>query len=100
MSGAIFLAWSIDISFVALMLALVLAFIRLAKGPTLADRVVGLDMMTTLIVVFCGVFSIIADDRTFLDVALVVALIGFLATVALARFVERRLNRRNREEQS
>jgi len=100
MSGAIFLAWSIDISFVALMLALVLAFIRLAKGPTLADRVVGLDMMTTLIVVFCGVFSIIANDRTFLDVALVVALIGFLATVALARFVERRLNRRNREEQS
>lgn len=98
MSGATFLAWSIDITFVALMLALILAFIRLAKGPTLADRVVGLDMMTTLIVVFCGVFSIIADDRTFLDVALVLALIGFLATVALARFADRRQKRRTEEQ--
>ncbi|WP_226779615.1 monovalent cation/H+ antiporter complex subunit F [Oceaniglobus trochenteri] len=94
MNDTIFLAWSVDIAFVLLMVAMVLAFVRLAKGPTLADRVVALDMMTVLIVAFCGVFAIASRDRTFLDVALVVALIGFLATVALARFAERRQKRR------
>ncbi|NCO22240.1 MAG: cation:proton antiporter [Rhodobacterales bacterium] len=100
MSGAVFLSWSVDITFILLMVAMILALIRLAKGPTLADRVVGLDMMTVLIVVFCAVFAIFADDSTVLDVALVVALIGFLATVALARFTERRQKRRNREDQT
>lgn len=99
MSGAIFLAWAIDITFIALIVAAILAFVRLARGPSLPDRVVGLDLMTVLIVLFCAAFSIAANDRTFLDVALVLALIGFLATVALARFAERRLNRRNREGQ-
>ncbi len=81
---------AIDISFVMVMLGVAFAFIRLIIGPTLPDRVVALDMMTVLIVSFCGLYAILADDTAFVDVAIVLALIGFLATVALARFVERR----------
>ena len=87
------LAWSLDAAFLMVMLAVALAFLRLIKGPTLPDRVVALDLMTVLIVAFCGLFAIISEERAFLDVAIVLALIGFLATVALARFIERRLVR-------
>ena len=95
MTGQAFLALSLDIGFVMLAASLVLGFYRLVKGPSLPDRVVALDMMTILIVVFCGLFAISTDERAFLDVAIVLALIGFLATVALARFAERRLARRD-----
>ena len=89
MSGAEFLAWSVDAAFVMVMVSVALGFVRLAKGPTLADRVVALDMMTVIIVAFCGLYAIFADEAAFLDVGIVLALVGFLATVALARFAER-----------
>lgn len=88
--GPEFLALATDIAFFMVIVAVLLAFIRLARGPSLPDRVVALDMMTILIVAFCGLFSVFSGDTAFLDVAIVMALIGFLATVALARFAERR----------
>lgn len=81
---------SLNIAFVLVMLGVVLAFVRLIIGPSLPDRVVALDMMTVLIVSFCGVYAIVSGETAFVDVAIVLALVGFLATVALARFVERR----------
>ena len=93
MTGEAFLATALDISFWLVMAGVVLAFVRLARGPTLADRVIALDMMTVLIVAFCGLYAILFEDPAFLDVALVLALVGFLATVALARFAERRARR-------
>ncbi len=81
---------AINISFVLVSLGVVFAFVRLIKGPSLPDRVVALDMMTVLIVAFCGLFALLSRETAFLDVAIVMALVGFLATVALARFVERR----------
>ena len=82
-------AWSLEIAFALTVLSIVLAFIRLALGPSLPDRVVALDMMTISIVAFCGLAAIRYDAPAFLDVAVVLALVGFLATVALARFAER-----------
>lgn len=81
---------ALDISFVLVMLGVVFAFARLIKGPSLSDRIVALDMMTVLIVSFCGLYAIRSQDTAFVDVAIVLALVGFLATVALARYVERR----------
>lgn len=85
-----FLALCTNIAFGAVLLAIALGFVRLWKGPTLADRVVALDMMSVLIVAFCGVYAILVREPAFIDVLLVVALTGFLATVALARYAERR----------
>ena len=95
-----FLALSINITMLMILLGLAVAFIRLAIGPTLADRVVALDMMTITIIAFCGVFAVSVNDPSFLDVAIVLALVGFLATVALARYAERRFERdgEDREE--
>jgi len=90
MTSAEFLEIAIYATFVMVMLSLAIAFIRLAKGPTLADRVVALDMMTVSIIAVCGVAAVATGVQALLDVALVLALVGFLATVALARFAERR----------
>ena len=84
-----FLGISLEIGFLCVVASVVLAFIRLIKGPSLQDRVVALDFMTVAIVAFCGLAAIRYGTSAFLDVALVLALVGFLATVALARFAER-----------
>jgi len=87
--GAQFLEWSIDIAYVAIMMSFALTVFRLLRGPTLADRVVSLDMMALLGIVFIGVFSLSTGVYAYLDVAIALALIGFLATVAFARYIYR-----------
>ncbi len=84
---------AVDITFIMLMLAIVLAFIRLLLGPSLPDRVVALDLITVLAVAFSALFAIAADEPAFLDVSIALALIAFLATVAFARYAERRNQR-------
>jgi len=97
MSTAEFLDLSIYATSVMVLLSLAVGFIRLAKGPTLGDRVVALDMMTITIIAVCGVAAVGTGVFALLDVALVLALVGFLATVALARFAERRAARDDKE---
>jgi multicomponent Na+:H+ antiporter subunit F len=79
-----------NIVFAMLILALFLAFIRLAKGPSLPDRVVALDVITALTAGILAVDTIATGHAVFLDAAIVLALISFLATVAFARYLERR----------
>lgn len=93
-----FLDLAVDGAFVMVIAATVAAFVRLIRGPTLGDRVVALDMMTILIVAFCGLFAISSREQAFIDVAVVLALVGFLATVALARYAERRMARASMSE--
>lgn len=88
-----FLSLCLSIGFGLILLSLVVAFVRLVKGPSFSDRVVALDMMSISIVAFCALYAIKTEVSSFLDIAAVVALIGFLATVALARFAERGLHR-------
>jgi len=91
MTPAEFFSVCANVALGGVLLAIAIGFVRLAKGPSLADRVVALDMMAVLIVAFSALYAILVQDPTFLDVVLVLALIGFLATVALARYAERRV---------
>ena len=77
------------IAFFLLSLSLVATFARLALGPTLPDRVVMLELMALLTVGFIGVYAIGAEHSAFLDVAMVLALIAFLAAVGFARYLEK-----------
>lgn len=72
-----------------LSVALVLAFLRLARGPTLPDRVVALDLTGTLTVGIIAVYAVATGQPVFLDVAIVLALIAFLGTVSFARYLEK-----------
>ena len=69
--------------------ALVIAFIRLVKGPTLPDRIVAMDLFGMLVVGLIVVLAGTSGVRATLDAAIVIALIGFLGTVAYATYVER-----------
>ena len=75
-----------------LIAAMVLAGMRIVRGPHVADRVVALDMLSLLGVAAAGLAAVAADAMAFIDVALGVALVGFLATVAFAAFIERGAN--------
>ena len=80
----------IDIVFAMLVLAIFIAFFRLAKGPSLPDRVVALDVITAISAAILAVSTIGMKQSVFLDAAIVLALISFLGTVAFARYLERR----------
>lgn len=69
--------------------ALLIAFIRLVKGPTLPDRIVAMDLIGVLVIGLIVVLGASTGVRETLDAAIVIALIGFVATVAYATYVER-----------
>lgn len=72
-----------------LSLAMLCAFVRLVRGPSLPDRVVALDLMTTLVIGIVGVYSVATGQSAYLDVAIVLALIAFMGTVAFAYYIQR-----------
>lgn len=68
---------------------IVFAFIRLVRGPSLPDRVVALDLMATVGIGVIAVYSISTEEPVFIDVAIVLALVSFLGTIAFAYYLER-----------
>ena len=84
------LQWAIEITTVLIVLGLLCAFLRLIKGPSLPDRVVSVDVITILAVAIAGLFAVSSDHQYYVDVAIALALVAFLATVAFAWYVERR----------
>ena len=66
-----------------------LTFVRLTKGPTLADRVIAIDLIGVLLVCLLVLMAGVTGQQAVLDVAMVVALISFVGTVAYARYIER-----------
>jgi multicomponent Na+:H+ antiporter subunit F len=93
MSEAAILAAAVRIAMVLLLLGLLCAFVRMVIGPSRADRIVALDMVSLLLVSFAGVSAVGFDEAAFLDAATVLALVAFLGTVAFARYLERRHRR-------
>jgi multicomponent Na+:H+ antiporter subunit F len=84
------LEWAIGLTYGLLLLGIGFAFLRLMRGPSLPDRVIALEYITVLTVAFVAVYAIETEHPAFLDVAVALALALFLATVAFARFLERR----------
>ncbi|MDP5209772.1 MULTISPECIES: monovalent cation/H+ antiporter complex subunit F [unclassified Microbulbifer] len=80
---------AVSISSLMLLLALVMCFLRIALGPTLADRVVALDVLNILAVAYCALLAIASAQPVYLDAAIALALVAFLVSVAFARFIEK-----------
>lgn len=74
-----------------LALAALAGFVRLLRGPSLPDRVVAFDLLATVGVSFSAVYAMAYNQPVFLDVAVVLALISFVGTVAFARYIEERV---------
>jgi len=79
---------AVNIALVLTAIGLVAGCIRMFKGPTAADRIVALDLVTILLVAVTSLFALQLDNAAYLDLGLALALVGFLATVAFARYLE------------
>lgn len=73
-----------------LAVAAVLVMVRLLQAETIADRIVALDALLIVVASGIAVGAARTGDGTYLDVLVVASLLGFLGTVTVARFIERR----------
>ena len=81
---------TMGIGLTLLTITILLSFTRLLRGPTLPDRVVALDMLTSVGIGVTAVYAVLTDQPVFLDVATILALISFLGTIAFARYIDLR----------
>lgn len=90
--SANWIEWSevffIDFSFVFLVLSLFFVINRLRVGPSLADRVVALDLFATILLTATVVASFYLNNPIYSDVAIILGLVSFVGTVVFARFLE------------
>lgn len=82
-----FISYAIQIGTILLLLGIVLVFIRIIRGPSLADRALALDLMLNLGIGLIVLTAIRTAYYAYLDVAIALGLVGFLATTAFARFI-------------
>ena len=75
--GAQFLDVAVSIALVAMLISAGLTVYRLMRGPSLADRVVALDMLALLGIGFIGIVAVATEEYAYLDVAIALALVGF-----------------------
>jgi multicomponent Na+:H+ antiporter subunit F len=78
----------LHIALVFMVLSMIPCIYRIIVGPTIPDRVVALDAMTTVIVVTLGVISYVQESIFFLDVALALSIISFIGTVTISRYLD------------
>ena len=90
MSGETFLDICLTFTFVVLSLAFVLIIVRIVRGPSLPDRILALDLLIAVAIGYIAAFGIRSGFTIYLDIAIALGLVGFLSTIALARFVLRR----------
>ena len=90
-------AWAVNATLALTVLGLVFSFVRLVRGPSLPDRVVSIDLVTVLAVAVAGLLAVTHDEPDFLDIALALALVAFLATVAFAWYAERKTELNERD---
>jgi len=84
-----FLNIALMIAFVALAVGQVLAMVRLVKGPSTGDRILALDTMVINAIGLIVLVGISQGSDIFFEVSMIIAMLGFVSTVAIARFVLR-----------
>lgn len=74
-----------DLALAAFLVVAAMALVRVLRGPTMADRIAALDV--TLMALMCGIA--VSGVRVLIDLLVVIAIIGFVATLAVSRYIER-----------
>lgn len=87
MSGAAALDIATTIALALLGLALLASVVRIVIGPSLPDRILALDLLTVVAMGFVGAIAIRTGLTLYLDIAIALGLLGFLATIAFARYM-------------
>lgn len=75
----------------SLAVSMLLVMARFLIGPTFADRVAALDLLITIGIAIMAVYAILTHQESFLDIAMIFALIAFLGTIALSYYIENKV---------
>jgi len=101
-----FLTLATNIALGVLSLSFLMVVWRVLRGPTLPDRVIALDALVVIAIGLIGTIGIKTGFTLYIDIALALGLVGFLATVAFARFtlslegkIQRQTDDREQQEQ-
>ncbi|MGP8329636.1 MAG: cation:proton antiporter [Methanosarcinaceae archaeon] len=78
----------LDLALLLMVFAMIPCVYRVVIGPTIPDRVIAVDAMTTVIVVMLGVYSFVQNSVFFMDVALVLSIISFVGTVTISKYLD------------
>ena len=89
--------FAMNMIFWGMMVILFLCFIRLLRGPSIWDRLLGMNIVATKIVIIIIVYASIYDTAFLLDFAIIYALSGFIGTIYIALFFADRKRRRKRK---
>lgn len=76
-----------NLAFALLGFAVVATLVRIVRGPSLADRILGLDTLTVLGIAVIGVFAVRTGLYLYVDIAVALGLVGFVSTAAFARYL-------------
>ena len=87
MTGEVFLYYCVMAALALLSISFLLMVWRVVKGPTLPDRILALDMLVAVAIGFIAVLGVKTGFTLNVDIAIALGLVGFLATVAFARYV-------------
>lgn len=78
------------IIFGMLLLAFVLAFIRMLKGPDISDRIVAMDLIASVTMAFILSYSVLVNEAIYFDIVIVISLISFIGTVAISTYLKQK----------
>lgn len=78
-----------NIALIVLALSIIGCAYRVIVGPTIPDRVVGLDTIGINIIGVVGILAIRLESETYLDVILVIAILSFIGTIAFSKFLKK-----------
>ncbi|RLF44389.1 MAG: cation:proton antiporter [Thermoplasmata archaeon] len=76
------------ITLVLVLISIAIAIIRVLLGPTVPDRVVGMDTINTLVIAGMVLFGAATKDIIYIDVAIVYALLSYVTTLFIAKYLE------------
>ena len=78
------------LSFALLLMAMILALIRLLKGPDIHDRIASMDLIAAITMGFIILYSVLVHNPIYFDIVIVIALISFIGTVAVSTYLKQK----------
>ena len=94
------MVYVLDWMFWVLIVYLLLAFVRVIKGPTIWDRLLGMNVIATKIIVIIIIYAAMSDTAFLLDFAIIYTLSGFIGTIYIALFFAERKERGKKNDGS
>jgi multicomponent Na+:H+ antiporter subunit F len=82
-----FMDIALKIAMAILLISFIMVMIRLGKGPRLYDRVVALDLITSISAGIILIYAIMTGQSFFIDVAVIIFMIAFLGTIAISKYL-------------